>query len=106
MTLQSFVQEMPKAELHVHLEESIRPATLLKLARRNGVDLPIKNPSGLRTAEPSLDDLRQLYRFSTLIISSGSISPSAAVSRRSTIAGLSPTDSAPTWPARTHATPR
>ena len=30
----------PKIELHVHLEGSIRPATLLDIARRNGQALP------------------------------------------------------------------
>ncbi|WP_320066152.1 adenosine deaminase [Micromonospora sp. RTGN7] len=31
---------MPKIELHVHLEGTIRPTTLLEIARRNGVPLP------------------------------------------------------------------
>lgn len=35
-----FLQRMPKAELHVHLEGAMRPRVLLELARRNGVDLP------------------------------------------------------------------
>jgi hypothetical protein len=34
---------MPKVELHVHLEGAIRPATLLQLARRNGVRLPVQD---------------------------------------------------------------
>src|SRR3712207_1276681 len=41
MSLTSFIQAMPKVELHVHLEGAIRPATLLELARRNGVALPV-----------------------------------------------------------------
>jgi len=39
---------MPKVELHVHLEGSIRPETLLKLARRNDVALPADSIEGLR----------------------------------------------------------
>lgn len=48
MTLQSYIQAMPKVELHVHLEGSIRPSTLLVLAERNGVDLPARDVAGLR----------------------------------------------------------
>jgi adenosine deaminase len=50
---QDFVREMPKVELHVHLEGSIRPATLLTLAERNGMALPADD----------LDGLREFYRF-------------------------------------------
>lgn len=34
-SLADFIQAMPKAELHVHLEGSIQPATVLELARRH-----------------------------------------------------------------------
>jgi adenosine deaminase len=53
MSLHEFIREMPKVELHVHLEGSIRPATLLTLAERNGVALPAQD----------LDGLREFYRF-------------------------------------------
>ena len=46
--LDAFLLRMPKAELHVHLEGSIRPATLLDLAKSNGVDLPADDLAGLR----------------------------------------------------------
>lgn len=44
---------MPKVELHVHLEGSIQPETLLALAQRNGVSLPAS----------SVADLRKWYTF-------------------------------------------
>ena len=53
MDLHEFARHMPKVELHVHLEGSIRPSTLLELARRNGVALPAQDVEGLR----------EFYRF-------------------------------------------
>jgi aminodeoxyfutalosine deaminase len=46
--LDAFIREMPKAELHVHLEGSIRPHTLLQLAKRHRVSLPADTIEGLR----------------------------------------------------------
>jgi adenosine deaminase len=46
--LAALISELPKVELHVHLEGAIRPDTLLKLARRNGMHLPYDTVEGLR----------------------------------------------------------
>jgi adenosine deaminase len=46
--LEAFIREMPKVELHVHLEGSIRPGTLLQLAKRHRVSLPADTVEGLR----------------------------------------------------------
>jgi aminodeoxyfutalosine deaminase len=43
----------PKIELHVHLEATVRPETLLEIARRNDFDLPAD----------TIEGLRDLYRF-------------------------------------------
>jgi aminodeoxyfutalosine deaminase len=43
----------PKIELHVHLEGTVRPETLLAIARRNGYALPVD----------SADDVRALYEY-------------------------------------------
>jgi adenosine deaminase len=45
---ESFLLRMPKVELHVHLEGTFRPATLLHLAKKNGVALPADDEAGIR----------------------------------------------------------
>jgi adenosine deaminase len=42
MITRELVHALPKIELHVHLEGSIQPSTLLQLAARNNVQLPAK----------------------------------------------------------------
>jgi adenosine deaminase len=54
MSLETFIRQMPKAELHVHLEGAIQPKTLLALAERHGIELPATTVEGLR----------EWYRFS------------------------------------------
>ena len=41
------IEVMPKADLHVHLDGSVRGSTVLELAERNGIALPAKNPEQL-----------------------------------------------------------
>ena len=46
--LERYIEAVPKAELHVHLEGSIQPATLLKLAQQNNVELPAQTVEDLQ----------------------------------------------------------
>lgn len=45
--LDEFITMMPKVELHLHLEGTITPRTLLDLAERNRVELPASDEDGI-----------------------------------------------------------
>lgn len=45
--MQKFIEEMPKAELHVHLEGTLEPELSFALAKKNGVELAYKTPEAL-----------------------------------------------------------
>jgi adenosine deaminase len=54
--LRAFIEAMPKAELHLHIEGTLEPELLFALAQRNKVKLPYA----------SVDELRAAYDFSDL----------------------------------------
>ena len=54
--LERFIERIPKAELHIHVEGSLEPELMFELARRNQITLPYK----------SVADVRKAYEFNDL----------------------------------------
>jgi adenine deaminase len=54
--LSTFIEAMPKAELHLHLEGTLEPELKFELAARNGLDLPYRSVEEMRSAY-AFDDL-------------------------------------------------
>jgi adenosine deaminase len=54
--LSSFIEGMPKAELHLHIEGTLEPELKFELAARNGLELPYG----------SVDEMRAAYDFNDL----------------------------------------
>src|SRR6202049_4629932 len=51
--MDALIRRLPKCELHIHIEGSLEPELMFALAQRNGIQLPY----------PSVEALRQAYRF-------------------------------------------
>ena len=64
MLRRELLARLPKAELHVHLDGSLRPGTMVDLARTARVELPSTDPDVLRR-HMRVDDARNLEEFLT-----------------------------------------
>ena len=54
--LTAFIQHLPKAELHVHIEGTFEPEWMFRIAERNGIALDF----------PDVETLKRAYRFNNL----------------------------------------
>ncbi len=54
--LKSFIEKMPKIELHLHIEGSFEPELMFAIAQRNNIKLPYK----------SVDEVKNAYNFNNL----------------------------------------
>lgn len=55
-TLKTFIEGLPKAELHLHIEGSFEPELMFEIAQRNEKDIRFN----------SVDEVREAYNFSNL----------------------------------------
>jgi len=60
--LDKFIEGMPKAELHVHVEGTLEPELKFKLAKRNNLDLPYASVEEMRAAD-NFDDLPSFLKM-------------------------------------------
>ncbi len=54
--MKEFIENLPKAELHLHIEGSFEPELMFKIAKRNTIEIPFK----------SVKEIEDAYQFSCL----------------------------------------
>lgn len=61
--LDRFIDDLPKAELHIHIEGSLEPELMFALARRNRVSIPFADAEAVRAAYSfsNLQDFLDIY---------------------------------------------
>jgi adenosine deaminase len=66
----SFIERLPKAELHLHIEGCLEPELMFRLAARNRIDLPYASVEALRAAYrfESLRDFLDIYYQGTSVL--------------------------------------
>ncbi|MDD4505147.1 MAG: adenosine deaminase [Sulfurospirillaceae bacterium] len=54
--MKELIQKLPKAELHLHIEGSLEPELMFKLAQKNNIAIPYK----------TIEEVKQAYNFTSL----------------------------------------
>ncbi|MDF1518611.1 MAG: adenosine deaminase [Lutibacter sp.] len=54
--MKTFIANLPKAELHLHIEGSFEPELMFKIAKRNHIDIPYN----------SVEEIEEAYKFNCL----------------------------------------
>jgi adenosine deaminase len=54
--MEKFIQNLPKAELHLHIEGSFEPDLMFEIAKRNDINIPFK----------SVEEIEKAYQFDCL----------------------------------------
>ena len=54
--MKAFIENLPKAELHLHIEGTFEPELMFEIAKRNEIEIPYK----------SVEEIRKAYNFSCL----------------------------------------
>ncbi len=75
MVTREFLLAIPKADLHVHLDGSLRLSTLIELAKKDGIELPSYTEKGLKrdvfkSSYDSLVDYLQGFAYTTAVMQS------------------------------------
>lgn len=47
--MDSFIKNLPKVELHLHIEGTLEPELMFELAKRNNVSIPLKTQTKCET---------------------------------------------------------
>ncbi|OIQ37162.1 MAG: adenosine deaminase [Crocinitomix sp. MedPE-SWsnd] len=54
--MKNFIENLPKAELHLHIEGTFEPELMFEIAKRNAIEIPFK----------SVEEIRNAYQFDCL----------------------------------------
>ena len=65
-----FIKNVPKAELHLHIEGTLEPELMFELAQRNNVSIPYKNVEEIKSAYnfKNLDSFLNIYYQGTKVL--------------------------------------